>query len=151
MPSTVAVVAAAIALSACGNSSHPNEPRPPVPTTLTVTIGRDAVDVSPERLGFPGERQQNISQNANAPQVEADRKAPFTVRGSIANLTRVNTELVLEGPVNRTVPITGSGSANFTAALPTGIYRLSSPASTGRTLITVGRSRNSSATDVLTP
>jgi hypothetical protein len=151
MPSTVAVVAAAIALSACGNSSHPNEPRPPVPTTLTVTINPSEVHISPERLGFPGEQQQNISQNDNAAPVKANPKAPFAVRGAIANLTRVNTRLILEGPVDKTIPITASGSANFTAALPTGIYRLSSPVSLGTTLLTVGRTRNSSATDVLTP
>jgi hypothetical protein len=58
---------------------------------------------------------------------------------------------VLEGPVNRVYPMPPSSPASFTAGLKTGIYRLSSPASSDTALLAVGPSRISSANDVLTP
>lgn len=146
-----ALLAAGAIVAGCGAKSHENEPRPPIPSTVTVTVGADRVDVSPEASGEPGERGPYLNQNRNAPQNQADRDAPLVVNFAVANLTREDTELVIEGPEGRVEPLVGSGSAAFNMALPTGIYRLSSPASSDTTRITVGRSRISSGGDVLIP
>ena len=151
MPSTVAVIASAIALSACGNETHENKPRPPVPVDVTVSLARDQVHISPAIVSILGKPQMNISQNANAPRNQSNPKAPQAVRVTIANLLPVKNKLFLEGAVDRSISVTPSGSANFTVALPTGVYRLSSPLSRKTALLAVGRSRESSASDVLTP
>ena len=93
----------------------------------------------------------NISQNDDSPQNQADQKAPAVVAVTISNLTARKTELILEGPVDQTVPVTASGPGSFQRALPTGIYRLSSPASSGTARFAVGPSRVSASSDLLTP
>ncbi len=148
---TTAVLAAGVALSACGGETHENSPRPPVPSPLSVSVSDDTIEVSPRALGVPGRRPVNISQNRLATEGQADPEAPAVVAVSISNLTTRDTELVLEGPVDRTVPLTGSGSGSFQGALPTGIYRFSSPASSGMAKFAVGPSRVSASGDLLTP
>lgn len=144
------LIAAALPLAGCGNV-HENQPRPPVPTVISVTVGGERIGVSPDIAGEPGERGPYLNQNRNAPQNQADRRAPLVARFAVANLTRRNTRLVVEGPAGHTVPLVGSGSADFTMALPTGTYRLTSPASSATTRFTVDRSRISSGGDVLIP
>lgn len=151
MPSTVAAIAAAFALSACGNTTHENEPRPPVPLDVMVTVSRDAVNVTPEVIAVRGKYQMNISQNEGAAVSQSNPNSPQAVRITVANLTPVKARLFLQGPVDKEIAITGDGPTSFTAALPTGIYRMSSPISRQNALLAVGRNRNSSATDVLTP
>ncbi len=102
-------------------------------------------------VGEPGARQPYLSQNANAPQNQADRDAPAAVSVAIANNTNRETILRLEGPVERDVELTPNGSASFNMDLPTGIYLLSSPASSGTARLNVGNSRVSSSGDVLLP
>lgn len=144
------VLAGAALLAGCGNV-HENEPRPPIPTVISVTVADGKIDVSPAVAGQPGERGPYLNQNANAPQNQADRRAPLVARFAIANLTRKKTRLIVEGPAGHAAPLVASGSADFTMAMPTGIYRLSSPASSGTTRLAVGHSRISSGGDVLIP
>lgn len=149
-----AVLVAGAAIAGCGATTHENEPRPPIPTVVSISVGDDEINASPaegDEVGEPGVRQPYMNQNANAPQNQADRKAPAVVNFAIANLTDRASTLRMEGPVSRRVAITPNGSASFDMALPTGVYRLTSPASTGSTLLTVGRSRVSSGGDVLLP
>lgn len=146
-----ALLAAGAIIAGCGAKTHENEPRPPIPFVVGVTVGDDGINVSPETAGRPGERGPYLNQNRNAPQNQADRKAPLVVNIAVANLTRKDTELVIEGPASRTEKLVGAGSAAFNMALPTGVYRLSSPASSKSTRLTVGRSRVSSGGDVLIP
>lgn len=148
---TTAVLAAGVALTACGATTHENNPRPPVPTVLSVSISNDVIEVSPKVLGVPGKRPVNVSQNRNATFSQANRKRPAVVAVAISNLTDRNTRMVLEGPTDRSEPLTGSGSGSFRAALPTGIYRISSPASSGTARFVVGPSRVSASGDLLTP
>lgn len=138
-------------LSACGSESHPNDPRPPVPTVVSVSVGDNEILVTPEIVGRPGEVPVNISQNENSPINQGDREAPAVVAVAISNLTNRDTKLVLEGPVDFEATLTANGSGSFNRALPTGIYRLSSPASTGTKRFAVGPSRVSSSGDLLTP
>jgi hypothetical protein len=123
---------------------------------VSVSVGEDQIEATAAEgsgVGEPGARQPYLNQNANAPQNQADRAAPAVVNVAIANLTGRATELVMEGPegVNRTVPLTPGGSGSFNMALPTGIYRFSSPASSGTARLNVGNSRVSSGGDVLLP
>jgi hypothetical protein len=47
----VAVGLAAVAIAACGRDDFDNEPRPPVPASVTVKIGDGEVVVSPRTVG----------------------------------------------------------------------------------------------------
>ncbi|MCO5316430.1 MAG: hypothetical protein M9938_09765 [Solirubrobacterales bacterium] len=145
-----ALAGLALLATGCGKV-HENQPRPPIPAVISVSVGHRQIDVSPEVSGAPGETGPELNQNWNAPRNQADRDAPLVVRVAVANLTREDTRLTVEGPAGRTIPLTGSGSASFTMAMPTGIYRLSSPVSAGTRRFAVEGSRISSGGDVLIP
>jgi hypothetical protein len=141
-------------LAGCGATSHENEPRPPVPTAVSISVSADAIDADAAEgrgVGEPGARQPYLNQNRNAPQNQADRKAPAVVSFAVANLTDRATTLYMQGPVERRLALTPGGSGSFGIALPTGDYLFSSPASKGTARLTVGRSRVSSSGDVLLP
>lgn len=146
-----ALVAAAVIFAGCGAKTHVNDPRPPLPDVISVTIDRDEVNVEPGRAGAVGEHNPNLNQNHNAPQNQVGSDAPLEVNIAVANLTRRDTKLVLEGPSDHVETLTRSGSTSFTMSLPTGSYRISSPASGRSARFNVGRSRVSSGGDVLIP
>ncbi|HMU26153.1 MAG TPA: hypothetical protein PKA56_08930 [Solirubrobacterales bacterium] len=149
-----ALLAATAAIAGCGSSTHENEPRPPVPTVVSISVGKDTIDAKAaigRGVGEPGPRQPYLNQNRTAPQNQADRKAPAVVNFAIANLTDRATVLRMQGEVSRTVALTPGGSGSFMMALPTGIYRFSSPASSDTALLNVGPSRVSSGGDLLLP
>jgi len=150
----VVLVAACAVLAGCGATTHKNDPRPPVPTVVSISVAEDQIDATTAAgpgVGEPGARQPYLNQNRNAPQNQADRQAPAVVNFAIANQTNRATVLLMQGPVERRVTLTPSGSASFNMSLPTGIYLLSSPASSGTTRLEVGESRVSSGGDVLLP
>lgn len=125
-----------------------------MPTVVSVIVNDDSIEAKPAMgigVGEPGARQPYVNQNDNAPQNQADRAAPAVVNFAIANLTDRATTLRMQGPVERRIVLTPSGSASFNIALPTGIYLFSSPASSGTGRLTVGRSRVSSGGDLLLP
>ncbi len=149
-------MAAIAALAGCGNSTHENEPRPPVPTVVSVSVAGNQINAEAAAgrgVGEPGARQPYLNQNRNAPQNQADRKAPAVINFAIANQTDRATVLTLQGPegVVRRVPLTPGGSGSFMTALPTGVYLFSSPASSGTARLNVGLSRVSSGGDLLLP
>lgn len=149
-----AFLAACASIVGCGATTHENDPRPPVPTVVSVSVSEDEINAKAaigQGVGEPGARQPYLNQNRNAPQNQADRKAPAVVNVAIANLTRRATTLRMQGPVDRVVALTPGGSGSFDMALPTGIYLFSSPASSGTARLNVGRSRVSSGSDVLLP
>lgn len=148
------LVTACAAIAGCGNSTHPNDPRPPVPTVVSISVGEDSIDAEAAAgtgVGEPGARQPYLNQNRNAPQNQSDRKAPAVVNFAIANLTGEATTLRMQGPVEKEVVLTPGGSGSFNIALPTGIYLFTSPASSGDARLTVGPSRVSSGGDLLLP
>jgi hypothetical protein len=148
---TTAVLAAGVLLSACGAETHPNGQRPPIPPVVSVTLNEESIEVSPEAVGVPGESPVNINQNNLAPENQADPDTPLVVQVAISNLVPKNTRLILEGPAEAEEVLTASGSGGFNKALPTGIYRFSSPASAGTARLLVGPSRVSASGDLLTP
>jgi len=150
----VALLAACIALAGCGATTHENKPRPPVPTVVSIKVGPDSIEADAaigRGVGEPGVRQPYLNQNRNAPQNQADPKAPAVVKFAISNQTDQATMLHMQGPVDRRVSLTPRGSGSFGMGLPTGIYLFTSPASTGTARLNVGRSRVSSSGDVLLP
>jgi len=121
---------------------------------VSIAVSEDEISAKPAEgsaVGTPGPRQPYLNQNANAPQTPADPEAPAVVNVAITNLTGRPTELVMDGPEHRVVPLTPGGSGSFNMALPHGIYRFSSPASTDTTRLIVGRKRVSSSGDLLLP
>lgn len=135
----------------CSAEIRENLPRPPIPTTVSVFVSEDGVTVAPERIGVPGKRPINLNQNANAQLGQAPQVRDATVDFRIANQINRPVALLIEGPAERVARLPGTGSTAFQMALPTGIYRLASPATEGTALLSVGPSRVSSGTSVLTP
>ncbi|MBK5109956.1 MAG: hypothetical protein JJE10_01160 [Thermoleophilia bacterium] len=146
-----ALFAATALFSGCSAKSHENDPRQPIPTVISVAVTAKGVEVEPEAVGLPLERQPNINQNRTAPQNQAERGVPLDVKFALANATSVRGRLLLAGPIRRVEPLFANGSGSFTAGLPTGIYRLSSNLSRGTARLLVGPSRVSSSGDLLTP
>lgn len=142
---------AAVALAGCAANDEERLPRPPVPIPVSVAIDEDGVRVAPERVAIPGQVPVNLNQNANAGIGQAPQVEDSTIVFTVSNQTDAPVRLFLEGPVERTEPIPSGGTTDFQAALPTGIYRLASDSGSGTARLTVGRSRVSSGTSVLTP
>jgi hypothetical protein len=142
---------AAIALAGCSTNDEERLPRPPIPTPVSVAIDDQGVRVSPERIAVPGQRPVNINQNANAAIGQARQVEDATTILTVSNQVDRPARLVIEGPVERTEIIPPTGTTSFQVALPTGIYRLSSPRGPETSRLTVGPSRVSSGTSVLTP
>lgn len=138
-------------LSACGSKSHENDPRPPLAQVLSVSVSPESIEVTPRILGIPGKRPVNIRQNDVTAINQADPEVDSVIQFAISNLASVDTDLVLEGPVDLVTPLTANGSGGFNQALPNGIYRLSSPASEDTARFAVGPSRVSSNSDLLSP
>lgn len=149
-----ALLAACASIAGCGATTHENDPRPPIPTVVSVSVSEDEINAKAaigQGVAEPGARQPYLNQNRNAPQNQADRRTPAVVNVAIANLTDKATTLRMQGPVHRVVALTPGGSGSFGMALPTGIYLFSSPASSDTARLNVGRSRVSSGGDVLLP
>lgn len=145
------VIALGLLIGGCSAKSRENFPRPPIPTTVSVFISEDRVRVTPEQIGVPGRRPVNISQNANAQLGQAPRVRNVTVDFRVANQIGRPVRLLIEGPAERLARLPATGSTSFQMALPTGLYRLGTSGSTNTARLSVGPSRVSSGTSVLTP
>ena len=140
-----ALLVATAAIAGCGSSTHENEPRPPVPTVVSISVGRtrstprrpsaaESASRGPAsrtstRTGPPPEpgRSQGPGRRELRDR-EPDRPGHSSSHG--------------RGQPDR--GLTPGGSGSFMMALPTGIYRFSSPASSDTALLNVGPSRVSS-------
>jgi hypothetical protein len=129
----VAALAAAFAISACGEDDFENNPRPPAPIELTALINDSKVKVSPSRADAVGAGL-----------------ATFT----ISNQSADPAALVLEGPTDEAsdeIPPGGTGSMKV--ALEQGDYVVSAgddsnPRESG---LEVGPERASSQNELLLP
>jgi hypothetical protein len=152
----VAVTIGGLALAAagCGAQSHPNEPRPQVPTRVSVTLSPRGLVVQPPRIAFGPEPRQQIPQNQNHPQPPIKTKKPLDVVFVIANQTRQESVLRLESAAaeDESQPLTASSPSTFQTTLPSGRYTLRAAGipSHGATLA-VGPFRASSENEVLLP
>lgn len=142
---------AVLVLSGCSADEEARMPRPPVPIPVSVALDDEGTRITPERIAIPGQRPVNINQNANAAIGQARQVDDATTVFTVSNQTTSPKRLFIEGPVERVEPVPAGGTADFQMALPTGIYRLSTPDAAGTSRLTVGPSRVSSGTSVLTP
>jgi hypothetical protein len=149
--SLLLAAAAALSLAGCSADDEGRLPRPPIPIPISVAVDEDEVRISPDRVAIPGQRPVNINQNANAAIGQARQVEDATVVFTVSNRLDRPARLFVEGPAERVEPIASGGTADFQMALPTGIYRLSAPGVSGTGRLTVGPSRVSSGTSVLTP
>lgn len=149
------LAAAALIVAGCGAESHVNDPRPQPPTRVSVTVSDGAVTVQPPRIAIGPEPTQQIPQNAHAGQPQVDSSAPLNVVLVAANLTDVDSHLLVRGSGKSLSSKTLYANNNTTmqAILPTGIYKVSAadvPSAKPAKLV-VGPYRSSSQNDVLLP
>lgn len=145
----------ALAAAGCGAQSHSNDPRPQVPTRVSVTITPKAITVQPRAIGIGPEPTQQIPQNQHAAQPPILTRKPLTVVFVAANLTRFDTRLEVHGVRKDAAsgPLVANGNGTLQVDLPAGLYRLSAadiPAARPARLA-IGRYRSSSKNDVLLP
>jgi hypothetical protein len=135
----------------CGAESHPNEPRPAVPTRVSVTIGEGGLLVEPGTIAVGPEKHQQLPQNQDHPQPSIKTQAPLDVVFVTANQTGSVERLMIKGPKSTaSAPIPPDSPGTFSSELPTGSYTISAgPA--GTATLKVGPYRASSQNDLLLP
>jgi hypothetical protein len=149
----LAALILALVGAGCGAESHPNEPRPAVPTRVSVIIGKGGVTVQPKTIGLGPEKSQQLPQNQDHPQPPIKTQAPIDVVFVTANQTGTDSKLVIHGPRNATsAPIIANSPGTFAAELPTGSYTIAAPGVSGSpATLKVGPYRASSKNDLLLP
>ena len=147
----LAALILALVGAGCGAETHPNEPRPAVPTRVSVTIGENGVVVKPSAIGMGPEKHQQLPQNQDHPQPPIKTQAPLSVVFVTANQTGEDEKVTIKGPASansKNIPPRSPGT--FSAALPAGNYTVSAGPGAEATL-KVGPYRASSQNDLLLP
>lgn len=149
----LAALILALVGAGCGAESHPNEPRPAVPTRVSVTIGQSGILVQPKVIGAGPEKHQQLPQNQDHSQPPIKTEAPMNVVFVTANQTGAEEKLVIHGPKSATSsPITANSPGTFSTELPTGSYTIAAAGVKGSTAtLKVGPYRASSKNDLLLP
>jgi hypothetical protein len=149
----LAALILALVGAGCGAESHPNEPRPAVPTRVSVIIGKGGVTVQPKTIGIGPEKSQQLPQNQDHPQPPIKTQAPIDVVFVTANQTGTDSKLVIQGPSDATsAPISANSPGTFAAELQTGRYTIAAPGVNGAAAtFKVGPYRASSKNDLLLP
>ncbi|HWH20465.1 MAG TPA: hypothetical protein VN671_08025 [Solirubrobacterales bacterium] len=147
----LAALILAVVGAGCGAESHPNEPRPAVPTRVSVTIGKGGIEVQPRSVGVGPEKHQQLPQNQDHPQPPIKTQAPLAVVFVTANQTESPEKLMIKGPKRATSPeIVANSPATFSAELPAGSYTIATSGGAEATF-KVGPYRASSKNDLLLP
>jgi hypothetical protein len=150
-----ALGAMALLGSGCGAEEHVNDPRPQPPTRVSVAIGDGAITVQPSQIAVGPEPTQQIPQNQHAGQPVVRSNAPLNVVLVAANLTDVDSHLLVRGNGKNLSSQALYGNSNVTlqAILPTGVYTVSAADIPGAkpAKLVVGPRRTSSENDVLLP
>jgi hypothetical protein len=150
----LAALILAIVGAGCGAESHPNEPRPAVPTRVSVTIGKGGVLVKPGVIGVGPEKSQQIPQNEEHSQPPIKTQAPMDVVFVTANQTGDEETLTIKGAGKSVTssPIVANSPGTFATELPTGQYTITASKAGGApATIKVGPYRASSKNDLLLP
>lgn len=148
------LVACALAAIGCGASTHPNEPRPAVPTRLSVVIQPHQVIVQRGSVANGPEKDQQIPQNEDAKQPPIKTRKPLDVTIVAANQTGEDTKVVIRGAKEvKSATVFARSPATFQASLPTGSYTVVAAGIPGArpAHFTVGPYRASSQNDLLLP
>lgn len=150
-----ALGALALAGAGCGAEEHVNEPRPQVPTRVSVSVSEDRVTVQPDRIAFGPEPGNQIPQNRETGQPPVRAGGPLDVVLVAANLTDVDSRLEVRGPDRNATsqPLVANGGVRLQAALRPGVYMVHAAdipgAEPGR--LAVGPYRVSSENELLLP
>lgn len=147
-------LALALPLAGCGAEEHANDPRPPSPVEVTVSLSEDQVTAQPAKVGIGGENKQAISQNEDSENPDFESNTPLNVIFTVANLTKFDTKLEIQGPKQATSElIVGNGTTRFEVSLPTGDYRIGAAdlPNAAEAQFSVGSERISSQNDLLLP
>lgn len=149
----LAALILALVGAGCGAESHSNEPRPAVPTRVSVIIGAHGVVVQPKTIGMGVEKHQQLPQNQNHPQPRVKTQAPLAVVFVAANQTGKESKLEIKGPKQATSEaIDARSPGTFAAELPTGSYTIAAAGVGGAPAkLKVGPYRTSSQDDLLLP
>jgi hypothetical protein len=148
----LAALILAVVGAGCGAESHPNEPRPAVPTRVSVTIGKGGIEVQPQTIGLGPEKHQQLPQNQDHPQPPIKTQAPLAVVFVTANQTESPEKLTIKGPKHATSPeFTPNSPGTFSAELPSGSYTIATSAGGAEATFKVGPYRASSKNDLLLP
>jgi hypothetical protein len=126
IPAAIGTIALAVSAVGCGSESHPNDPRPPIPAEVSVSITDDEISAQPGRVGV-GAQRASLGQNEGTEEVEGDREAPLVVNFTTANMTTTDTALEIRGSgglEKRSGPIVAGGNNVFKVGLPTGHYTI---------------------------
>lgn len=143
----------ALLVSGCQGDGRDNQPRPPVPTTVSVQVVDDGVDLSPVRVGFEPVSRQQVIRDERDGEIQAPSNEPLPVKVTIANTTPKPIRVVLSGPARRVSPeVTATGTGVMSTRLPTGIYRVQVAGRDARAArLVVGPDRSSPQNDLLLP
>jgi hypothetical protein len=149
----LAALILALVGAGCGAESHPNEPRPAVPTRVSVTIGNGGIVVKPGTIAMGPEKHQQLPQNQDHPQPPIKTQAPLNVVFVAANQTGRKSKLVIRGPRRATSPqINANSPGTFSTQLSTGRYTIAAAGAKGApATLRVGPYRASSKNDLLLP
>ncbi len=152
-----AVALFALAVAGCGAETHPNEPRPQVPTRVSITISDKGITVTPGKIAFGPEPTQQIPQNEHHPQPPIKTKRPVDVIFVVANQSSKPTKVeVSQGGTEALFSSSQIGPVSpgtFPAELKTGTYEVTATGISGGpdAKLHVGPFRASSENDVLLP
>jgi hypothetical protein len=145
----------ALLVAGCGAEEHANDPRPQPPTRVSVAIADGAITVQPTRIAIGPEPTQQLPQNQHAGQPSVRSNAPLNVVFVAANLTDVDSHLLVRGSGKdlSSQPLYANSNVTLQAILPTGVYRVSAAGVPGAkpATLTVGSRRSSSENDLLLP
>jgi hypothetical protein len=148
----LAALILALVGAGCGAETHPNEPRPAVPTRVSVTIGENGVVVKPSVIGMGPEKHQQLPQNQDHPQPPIKTQAPLSVVFVTANQTGEDEKVMIKGPASaRSKTIAPRSPGTFSAELPAGNYTISAGGHGADATLKVGPYRASSKNDLLLP
>lgn len=149
-----ALGALALLAAGCGAEERVNEPRSQPPTRVSVAVTEDEITVQPRRIALGPEPTQQIPQNEEAEQPQVGGDEPLVVVIVAANLTDVDSRLLLRGPKDASSGLlAANGNGTLLTELPTGAYRIEAadiPAAKPARLV-VGPYRTSSEEDLLLP
>jgi hypothetical protein len=149
----LAALVLALVGAGCGATTHPNEPRPAVPTRVSVIIGEHGVVVQPKTIAMGPEKHQQLPQNQNHPQPRLKTRGPLAVVFVTANQTGTASKLEIHGPRSAASAQIGARSpGTFSTELPTGSYTIAADGIGGApATLRVGPYRTSSQNDLLLP
>lgn len=134
----MALCAAGLALSGCGEDDFENEPRPPTPVELTGVIREDKVTVSPHELGAGPVVITVSNQTKAAHTLTLESSDGGTIREQVGPINPLDT-----ATLQRTLE---PGSYTVSAGSETAVPREIKPAT-----LTIGEERKSGSDDLLLP